>query len=186
MPTHARSSPADSLTIEDSGNLSSKSLTSIVPRNLVLKDSEYLETHLVAVPTSNSREFLKQYETISPWVVPRSGQQIAKDNEFTLFAVTTFRKHSLDFIHKCREQKWVPRDFTHDEGGSEMERKELDKVGKEERRLWGEALMLGRTGWSEAIAAWTHVLALRVFVETVLRYGLPLSFVCGLVQVSTV
>jgi V-type H+-transporting ATPase subunit C len=31
---------------------------------------------------------------------------------------------------------------------------------------------------------WVHVLVLRVFVETVLRYGLPLEFVCGLVLVS--
>ena len=33
--------------------------------------------------------------------------------------------------------------------------------------------------------AWIHVLVLRVFVETVLRYGLPLSFVCGLVKVRS-
>ena len=33
--------------------------------------------------------------------------------------------------------------------------------------------------------AWVHVLALRVFVETVLRYGLPLSFVAALVQVRS-
>jgi hypothetical protein len=32
---------------------------------------------------------------------------------------------------------------------------------------------------------WIHVLALRVFVETVLRYGLPLDFVAGIVQVSS-
>lgn len=31
---------------------------------------------------------------------------------------------------------------------------------------------------------WIHVLTLRVFVETVLRYGLPLEFVCGLVKTS--
>lgn len=57
-------------------------------------------------------------------------------------------------------------------------------MGKEERKVWGEALRLGRTAWGEAVMAWVHVLALRVFVETVLRYGLPLSFVCGLIQVG--
>lgn len=30
---------------------------------------------------------------------------------------------------------------------------------------------------------WIHVLVLRVFVETVLRYGLPLDFVCALIRV---
>lgn len=49
--------------------------------------------------------------------------------------------------------------------------------------MWGEALRLGRTGYSDAVMGWIHVLTLRVFVETVLRYGLPLSYVCGLVKV---
>ena len=65
-----------------------------------------------------------------------------------------------------------------------VEGKEVEKVGKDERKVWNEALRLGRTAWSDAVMVWIHVLALRVFVETVLRYGLPLSFVCGLVRVS--
>lgn len=115
--------------------------------------------------------------------VPRSGTQVAQDDEFTLYAVTTFKKHSPEFVHKCREAKWTPRDFKYHEGGIEEEQKELERVGKEERKVWGEALRLGRTAWGEAVMAWIHVLAVRVFVETVLRYGLPLDFVCGLVRV---
>lgn len=116
-------------------------------------------------------------------VVPRSCSLITSDDEFTLYAVTTFKKHSMEFIHKCRERKWTPRDFKYVEGGKEEERKEVDRVGADEKKLWGEALRLGRTGWSEGVMVWVHVLALRVFVETVLRYGLPLDFVCGLVKV---
>lgn len=166
------------------GNLATKSLVSIVPPSALVRDSEYLETHLVAVPKNQARDFPRMYETLSQWVVPRSGQQIESDDEFTLFSVTTFKKYSQEFIHKAREQKWIPRDYKFEEGGSEAERKELDRVGREEKQLWSEALMLGRTGWGEAVAAWAHVLALQVFVETVLRYGLPLSFVCGLLEVS--
>ena len=119
-------------------------------------------------------------------MVPRSAQRIDADDEFTLYAVTTFKKYSQEFVHKCREQKWIPRDFKYKEGGREAEEKEVEKVAKEEKKLWGEALRLGRTGWGEAVMAWVHVLALRVFVETVLRYGLPLAFVCGLVKVREV
>ena len=86
-------------------------------------------------------------------------------------------------IFTSREQKWTPRDYKHKEGGKEEEKKEFDKVSKEERKLWGEVLRLARTNWGEAVMAWIHVLVLRVFVETVLRYGLPLSFVCALVKV---
>lgn len=116
--------------------------------------------------------------------VPRSSVEISTDSEFTLFAVTTFKKHSADFLHKCREKRWTPRDFRHREGGREEEEKEIDGLGKEERKLWGEALRLGRNGYSESTMTWMHVLALRVFVESVLRYGLPADFVCGVIRVS--
>ena len=166
-----------------SGNLSNKSLTTIVDPSLLVQDSEYLETHLVAVPNTIAKEFMKSYETLSPMVVPRSALSIASDDEFTLYAVTTFKKHSQEFLHKSREHKWTPRDYQYIEGGKEAEQKEVDRVAKDERKVWGEALRLGRTAWGEAVMAWVHVLTLRVFVETVLRYGLPLSFVCGLIKV---
>lgn len=150
---------------------------------MLIRDSEYIETHLLAVPNSEAKAFLKSYESISPMVVPRSASLIVNDDEFALYAVTTFKKHSTDFVHKCRERKWVPRDFKYREGGKEEEAKEVEKVESDERKLWGEALRFGRTGWSESVSIWIHVLALRVFVETVLRYGLPLDFVCGLIKV---
>ncbi|KAL8993289.1 MAG: hypothetical protein Q9188_007370 [Gyalolechia gomerana] len=166
------------------GNLTTKSLANIVPPDLIIRDSDYLETHLIAVPRTIIKDFLRTYETLAPMVVPRSAVQVAADEEFTLYAVTTFKKHSQDFVHKCRESKWTPRDYKYKEGGREEENKELEKVGKDEKRVWGEALRLGRTAWGEAVMAWVHVLALRVFVETVLRYGLPLNFVCGLVRTT--
>lgn len=169
---------------KQTGNLSTKSLTPIVDPSLLVQDSEYLETHLIVVPTNARKDFLRSYETIAPMVVPRSSTQVAQDDEFTLFAVTTFKKTSAEFLQKCREQKWTPRQYKYVEGGREEEKRELDRVAKEERKVWGEALRLGRTGWSEAIMIWAHVLTLRVFVETVLRYGLPLEFVCALVKTT--
>ena len=165
------------------GNLASRSLTSIVPPSALVRGSEYLETHLVAVPVSQARDFLRAYETLAPFVVPRSCAEIARDDEFALYAVTTFKKHSAEFVHKVRERRWTPRDFKFVDGGGEIEKKEVEDLKREERKVWGEALRLGRTGYSEGAMIWVHVLALRVFVETVLRYGLPLEFVCGLVQV---
>lgn len=116
-------------------------------------------------------------------VVPRSATFVSQDDEYSLYAVTTFKKHSGEFVHRCREKKWVPRDFKYKEGGREEEEKEVDRVAAEEKKIWGETVRLGRTGWSEAVMAWVHVIVLRVFVETVLRYGLPLDFVCGLLTV---
>lgn len=171
------------LTLIHRGNLSTKSLASVIDPRSIVQNSEYIETHLIAVPSQLVKDFLKTYETVAPMVVPRSAQLLAEDSEFSLYAVTSFKKHSVEFVHKCREQKWIPRDFKYVEGGKEEERKEVERVGGDERKLWGETLRLGRTAWSEAVMVWIHILVLRVFVETVLRYGLPLDFVCGLVRV---
>ena len=167
------------------GNLSQKSLTSIVNPEWLLKPdaSEYLQQHLIAVPAQQVKEFLQTYESLTAMVVPRSASLLAKDDEFHLYAVTVFKKHSNEFLHKCRESRWTPREWKFHEGGKEAEEEELRKLEKEERKVWGEALRLGRTGYSDAVMAWMHVLALRVFVETVLRYGLPLNFVAGIVKV---
>ncbi|XP_044718134.1 v-ATPase subunit C domain-containing protein [Hirsutella rhossiliensis] len=116
---------------------------------------------------------------------PRSAVEVDHDDEFTLFAAETFKKHGPDFIHKCREQKWTPRQYTYVQGGREEEQRELDRVTNEERKVCGEALRLGRTGWSESVMVWTHVLTLRVFVEAVLRYGLPLDYVTALVKTTS-
>ncbi|KAF2636964.1 ATPase, V1 complex, subunit C [Massarina eburnea CBS 473.64] len=166
------------------GNLSTKSLATIVDPKLLIQDSEYLDTHLVAVPLSQAKDFLKSYESLTPMVVPRSATQVAADDEFNLFAVVTFKKHSAEFVHKCREKRWTPRDYKYKQGGKEEEAKEANQLAADAQKLWNEALRLGRTGYSESAMIWIHVLTLRVFVETVLRYGLPLDFVCGLVQTN--
>ncbi|KAG6031136.1 hypothetical protein E4U41_007700 [Claviceps citrina] len=166
------------------GNLATKSLTPIVNPQLLIRDSEFIETHLIAVPTNSKKDFLKSYETLAPMVVPRSSVEVDHDDEFTLFAVATFKKHSAEFIAKCREQKWTPRQYTYVQGGREEEQRELDRVTNEERKVCGEALRICRTGWSESVMVWVHVLTLRVFVEAVLRYGLPLEYATVLVKTT--
>ena len=136
------------------------------------------------MPTNAKKDFLKSYETLAPMVVPRSSVEVAHDDEFILFAVATFKKTSAEFVHKCREEKWTPRQYKHVDGGREEEQRELDRVTNEERKVCGEALRIGRTGWSESVMVWVHVLTLRVFVEAVLRYGLPLEYATALIKVS--
>lgn len=85
---------------KQTGNLSTKSLASVVDPRSIVQDSEYIETHLIAVPGTQVKDFLKTYETVSPMVVPRSANLVASDDDFTLYAVTTFKKHSPKFKHK--------------------------------------------------------------------------------------
>ncbi|OBT51084.1 hypothetical protein VE04_07987 [Pseudogymnoascus sp. 24MN13] len=169
---------------KQTGNLATKSLTPVVDPKLLIQDSEFLETHLIVVPNLAKKDFLRSYETISQMVVPRSAVEVAQDEELTLYTVTVFKKFAAEFVQKCREQRWTPRDYKYVEGGREEEKKEIERVSKDERKVWGEVLRLARMGWSESVMIWIHVLCLRVFVETVLRYGLPLEFVSALVKTN--
>ncbi|KAJ2892420.1 putative vacuolar atp synthase subunit c 1 protein [Zalerion maritima] len=166
------------------GNLTTKSLAPLVDPSYLVQDSEYLETHLVVVPNSARKDFSRSYETLSDMVVPRSKIQVAEDDEFTLFSVTTFKKFSSEFLQKCRENKWTPRQYTYVEGGKEEEQQEYRRMQEEEAKKFGEALRFGHLGWSESVKIWVHVLTIRVFVETVLRYGLPLEFVAATLEMS--
>ncbi|KAL9055332.1 MAG: hypothetical protein Q9162_003639 [Coniocarpon cinnabarinum] len=170
------------------GNLSTRSLAFLDPSD-TYTDSEYLTTHLIAVPKQQTKDFLKSYESLAPMTVPRSARELAADKEFALYSVTGFKKTASEFQHKCREKRWTPRESAHVNGNSsestsEAEAKEISRLEQETQRLGGEALRLARTGYSEAAMTWIHALALRVFVETILRYGLPAEFVAGLVRTT--
>ncbi|RVD83077.1 uncharacterized protein DFL_007479 [Arthrobotrys flagrans] len=160
------------------GNLSTRSLAPILKPSHFL-NSEYLTTALIAVPRPNEKEFLTTYETLSPMIVPRSVFKISEDPEFALFGVVVFKKHAAELSHKAREHRYIPRDVTYNENANDEEQAETKSVEQQAEKLWGETLRLARTGYSELAAAWVHVKTLRVFVESVLRYGLPLDFVAA-------
>lgn len=159
------------------GDLSIKSLHEIVrPEHFVL-DSEHLTTLLVAVPKQLESDFKLSYEQLTEFVVPRSAQLVATDSEFVLHAVTLFKKYQEEFVHAAREHKWHPRtDFTYSEDSLNEMRKEFDNTRAAEVKSKNDLIRLAKTAYSEIFAAWFHIKAVRVYVESVLRYGLPPQF----------
>ena len=51
--------------------------------------------------------------------------------------------------------------------------------------MQNELIRIARSAFSDTFQAWTHLKALRVFVETVLRYGLPPEFVSAVIKVCS-
>ncbi|KAJ9122050.1 hypothetical protein QFC24_004277 [Naganishia onofrii] len=165
------------------GNLSTRSLVGVVKKEDIVLDSEYLETLIVAVPKFWSlsnllKEWNEKYERLTAMVVPRSSTKIASDSEFTLQTVTIFKKVKDEYIHKCRENKQVEDDpqFTWDETAEEKQKQDLADLEAEEKELWTDLLRLSRTNFSEAYQLLVHLKTVRVFVESVLRYGLPAEY----------
>ncbi|KAI9057188.1 ATPase V1 complex subunit C [Trametes sanguinea] len=159
------------------GNLSVRSLVDIVRREHFIQDSEYLETVLVAVPKNLVKEWNAKYERLTSMIVPRSSVLIASDDDYSLFAVVIFKRVHDDFVQKCRENKYIVRDFTFSEEALDKQREELETADTTEKELWTELLQLSRTNFSESFQILVHLKVVQLFVESVLRYGLPANYI---------
>ncbi|XP_043325284.1 V-type proton ATPase subunit C 2 isoform X2 [Cervus canadensis] len=164
------------------GNLFTRTLSDIVSKEDFVLDSEYLITLLVIVPKPSYVQWQKTYESLSDMVVPRSTKLIAEDKEGGLFTVTLFRKVIDDFKTKAKENKFTVREFYYDEKEIKREREEMTRLLSDKKQQYGPLLRWLKVNFSEAFIAWIHIKALRVFVESVLRYGLPVNFQAVLLQ----
>lgn len=161
---------------KQNGDLSVVSLHDIVgPQHFVL-GSEHLQTVLIVVPKSLQKEWVNSYETLSDYVVPRSSEVITQDSEYVLNNVTLFKKYIPEFLAKCREHKFLPREFHYSEDLIHSMRQEFALASRQESQLRGELIRLTRTSFQDILSAWAHIKALRIFVESILRYGLPPNF----------
>ncbi|KIM48440.1 hypothetical protein M413DRAFT_440173 [Hebeloma cylindrosporum] len=158
------------------GNLSTRSLADVVSQNDFIQDSEYMETLLVAVPKALVKDWNAKYERLTPMIVPRTSKLIASDDEFSLFSVVAFRRVHDDFVQKCREQKFIVREFVYNEEDVIKEQQDLEVARTTEKELWTELLRLSRTNFSESFQILVHLKVIRLFVESVLRYGLPAEY----------
>jgi len=155
------------------GNLLVKDLTDIVKENHVI-ETEYMETLFVAVPKILLDNFLAKYEKLVEYVLPRSALLIEADSDYSLYRVVLFRKYAEDFKNAAREKKFIVRDFKFDPNKSGKSDKK--KMDAEKEKLRKALIRWCKTNFSEAFIAWIHLKAIRVFVESVLRYGLPTNF----------
>uniref|UniRef100_A0A8C2JJZ4 V-type proton ATPase subunit C n=1 Tax=Cyprinus carpio TaxID=7962 RepID=A0A8C2JJZ4_CYPCA len=172
-----------SLERKNVGSLLTRSLADIVKKEDFVLDSEYLITLLVVVPKTSYPDWEKTYETLSEMVVPRSTKLLFEDQDSGLFSVTLFRKAIDDFKHKARENKFMVRDFQYNEEEMKADKEAMTRLSTDKKKQfvcvqpW--ALIIN---FSEAFIAWIHIKALRVFTESVLRYGLPVNFQAMLLQ----
>ncbi|XP_071077686.1 V-type proton ATPase subunit C 2 isoform X2 [Desmodus rotundus] len=172
----------ENLEKKSQGNLFTRTLSDIVSKEDFVLDSEYLVTLLVIVPKPDYAQWQKTYESLSDMVVPRSTKLITEDKEGGLFTVTLFRKVIDDFKTKAKANKFIVREFYYDEKEIKREREEMTRLLSDKKQQYGPLLRWLKVNFSEAFIAWVHIKALRVFVESVLRYGLPVNFQAVLLQ----
>ncbi|XP_054652899.1 V-type proton ATPase subunit C 1-B [Dunckerocampus dactyliophorus] len=161
------------------GGLQTCSLNGIVRReDLVF--SEYLTTLLVVVCRRDYMRWERTYESLSAFVVPRSSRKLYEDGKGGIFSVTLFKRVVAEFKAKAQESKFTVREYSFDlEEKQQQERKEL-RVHKKEH--YGMFVPWLKVNYNQVFIAWIHLKALRVFVESVLRYGLPVNYQALLLQ----
>ncbi|XP_068722243.1 V-type proton ATPase subunit C-like [Montipora capricornis] len=166
------------------GSLLTRNLGELVKKEDFVLDSEYLTTQLVVVPRALYNDWQKAYWKLTDMVVPESSRLVHEDNEHGLFTVTLFKKVVDEFKHHARDKKFLVRDFVYDEQALEAGKNEITKLESDKKKQFGPLVRWLRVNFSDAFIAWIHVKALRVFVESVLRYGLPVNFQAMLLQPS--
>ncbi|XP_018321542.1 V-type proton ATPase subunit C [Agrilus planipennis] len=161
---------------KQTGSLLTRNLADLVKKEHFILDSDYLTTLLVIVPKQQFAEWQHCYEKLTPMVVPRSSQLICQDGEYGLYSVTLFKKVVDEFKLHARERKFIVRDFTYNEEELAAGKNEITKLVTDKKKQFGPLVRWLKVNFSECFCAWIHVKALRVFVESVLRYGLPVNF----------
>jgi len=128
-------------------------------------------------------------------VVPGSIKLVKEDSDSTLFAVTILKSQyepgyyegddfipgskvdfEEEFVKACREKRFIVRQFTYDPTQASKAAMNLEQLQVEVDGMRTGLSRWCKTHYGEAFVAWMHIKVIRVFVESVLRYGLPVDF----------
>ncbi|KAG8200767.1 hypothetical protein JTE90_006350 [Oedothorax gibbosus] len=167
---------------KQTGSLLLRSLADLVKKEHFVLDSEYLATLLVVIPNPLTKDWERLYQTLTEYVVPKSSTKLFEDNEHSLYNVTLFKKDVDTFKKAAREKKFIVRDFTYNEEQMAAGKNHHAKLKLDKRNQLTILFRWLKINFSECFVAYIHVKALRVFVESVLRYGLPVNFQAMLLQ----
>uniref|UniRef100_A0A671UAG8 V-type proton ATPase subunit C n=1 Tax=Sparus aurata TaxID=8175 RepID=A0A671UAG8_SPAAU len=161
------------------GTLQTCSLINTV-RKEDLVFSEYLTTLLVLVTRASYLQWERTYESMSEFVVPRSSRKLYEDEKGGIFSVTLFKRAVCEFKAKALESKFDVREYSFDL--DKKRQQEIKHLHVHKKEQYGIFVRWLKVNFSEVFVAWIHLKALRVFVESALRYGLPMNYQALLLQ----
>lgn len=136
-------------------------------------------------------------------VVPGSVRLVKEDTESSLFTVTILKSQyeaghyekdefipgknidfEVEFIKKCHEKRFIVRQFKYDPSQSSNSAMLLEQLQVEVDAMRSGLTRWCKTHYGEVFVAWMHIKVIRVFAESVLRYGLPVDFTAVLYKVT--
>ncbi|XP_057472912.1 V-type proton ATPase subunit C-like [Actinidia eriantha] len=160
---------------KQSGSLAVRDLSNLVKQQDIIV-SEHLTTLLAIVPKYSEKDWISSYETLTTYVVPRSSKKLYEDNDSALYTVILFSRDADNFRTKARERGFQIRDFEYNVETQDSRKQELEKLMHDQDTLRSSLLQWCYASYGEVFSSWMHFCAVRVFSESILRYGLPPSF----------
>lgn len=142
----------------------------------IIEKIEKLDSSAVDFQSKREDLLQKQLEKQVNGTVPGSAKEMTSDQEYTLVRVVIFKSARQSFEQDCLSKmtvRSVVRDCAFKEGHKEEEKEELKKLKEDELAARKKLKTWAQTHFSEAYRAWMHLKTIRVFTESVLRYGLP-------------
>ncbi|KAG6947555.1 hypothetical protein JG687_00016028 [Phytophthora cactorum] len=85
-----------------------------------------------------------------------------------------------DFKTRAKEKRFMVREFNFDPTSHASNEEAIAELEVEVDRLWSALIRWCKAHFGETFIAWMHIKMVRVFVESVLRYGLPVNFVVAM------
>lgn len=129
-------------------------------------------------------------------VVPGSSRKLLEEGEASIYTVTILKgkyqpgfmdddgnyengsvfDYVEEFKARAREKRFIAREFEFKPNAVKEVQEHTATLQVEVDRLWSGLLRWCKAHFGEVFIAWMHIKAIRVFVESVLRYGLPVDF----------
>jgi len=135
-------------------------------------------------------------------VVPGSLQMVHKDDDSILYAITILKGQyeagyyendefqagtKVDFLGEftniCREKRFMVREFEWDPSQANKSSLAMEQLAVEVDGMKSALTRWCKNHYGDAYVAWIHMKVIRVFVESVLRYGLPVDFTAVLYKI---
>eukprot|EP00898_Chlorokybus_atmophyticus_P008580 jgi/Chlat1/8723/Chrsp9S08577 len=157
------------------GSLTVRDLSSLVTAEHIV-ETEHLTTLLVVVPRYSEREWLSSYEKLEQFVVPRSSKLIAEESDYALFTVVLFKKVVDSFKIAARDRSFQVREYEHNAEAASSKGEAAQRMKQEMELKQSNLVQWCQAAYGEVFSDWMHLLAIRIFTESILRYGLPPKF----------
>eukprot|EP00879_Flechtneria_rotunda_P001770 GHRR01001934.1.p1 GENE.GHRR01001934.1~~GHRR01001934.1.p1 ORF type:complete len:374 (+),score=111.37 GHRR01001934.1:96-1217(+) len=166
------------------GSLAVRDVASIVePQEVV--ESENLTTLFVVVSKYSVKEWDTSYEKLCDFVVPRSSNHVAEDQDYVLMSVILFKRVADDFKTAARLRGFQVKEYhptAPDQPNAPASNMSLEALKAEGQEKQAALENWCRTAYGEAFSCYMHLSVIRLFVESILRYGLPPQFQAAVVK----